>query len=56
MDAMDALLIVICVAIFAPFIVFFCGKWGAVGWFRGKHLAENKFPDHKKRNATDDWN
>jgi len=26
----------------APFIIFFCSKWGAFGWFRGKELSENK--------------
>jgi len=36
----------------APFIIFFCSKWGAFGWFKGKQLAQGK----KNRNGTDDWN
>jgi len=37
----------------APFILFFCGKWGAFGWFKGKDLAEHT---SEERNDTDDWN
>ena len=29
--------------VLAPFVIFFCSKWGAFGWFRGKKLAENGF-------------
>ena len=36
------------IIILAPFIIFFCSKWGAFGWFRGKQLAENE----KGKNAT----
>jgi hypothetical protein len=37
----------------APFILFFCGKWGAFGWFKGKDLAKRVT---EERNNTDDWN
>ncbi|MDX9779527.1 MAG: hypothetical protein RBT66_00660 [bacterium] len=39
--------------IVAPFVLFFCGKWGAVGWFRGKHIAENKMPFPKEQNDAE---
>lgn len=32
--------------VLAPFVIFFCSKWGAFGWFKGKELAENKKDMH----------
>jgi hypothetical protein len=51
---MTTVLIFILFLFVAPFVVFFCGKWGAVGWFRGKYLAENKFSKPKEKNTMDD--
>lgn len=41
MNLFNVLLIPLLLLISAPFIIFFCSKWGAFGWFKGKELAEN---------------
>lgn len=53
MTLLEIILLLLCISIVAPFVIFFCGKWGAFGWFGGKYLAERRFRKSKNVNSME---